>query len=306
MHFLQIFKERDFYLSLVITLLYFGLGYLLLQLGWAEYSVVLFILLPITIGVAIGSLPITKWLYIGLAFGLLIFLGLLIVNALEGLVCILMALPIIILFVFVGISLRKFLLKKGFIKPKENDMNSIILPIVVMLFGFPIEKMILSNYTEINEVRTVKIFSATPEQVYDAIKSVDTVIAEKPFLMKLDLPIPKKCILEKEEVGAKRVCHFENGAISEEITELDRGKILRMNVLDSRMVAPGWIEFKEAIYVFEPFGANQCQLTRISTYTSKLKPRWYWRFFERLGIGQEHDYVFANLEKDLKENTKSK
>ena len=38
-------------------------------------------------------------------------------------------------------------------------------------------------------------------QVYDAIKSVDTLIADKPFLMKLDLPIPQKCILEKEEVG---------------------------------------------------------------------------------------------------------
>ena len=36
-------------------------------------------------------------------------------------------------------------------------------------------------------------------EVYDAIKSVDTLNAEKPFLMKLDLPIPQKCILEEEK-----------------------------------------------------------------------------------------------------------
>ena len=34
------------------------------------------------------------------------------------------------------------------------------------------------------------------------VKSVDTLIADKPFLMKLDLPIPYKCILEKEDLVA--------------------------------------------------------------------------------------------------------
>ena len=47
-------------------------------------------------------------------------------------------------------------------------------------------------------------------------------------------------------------------------------------------------------------GLTQCKLTRITTYTSELTPRWYWEPLEKLGIRQEHDYVFANLEKDLR------
>lgn len=83
-----------------------------------------------------------------------------------------------------------------------------------------VEKYLNSGEVKIVEVKTEKIYAYTPEQVYDAIKSVDTLIAEKPFLMKFDLPIPEKCILEKEEVGGIRTCYFSGGKIIEKITEL--------------------------------------------------------------------------------------
>jgi hypothetical protein len=62
-----------------------------------------------------------------------------------------------------------------------------------------------------------------------------------------------------------------------------------------------WLGFKEAIYRFEQVAANQTKLTRITTYTSELRPRAYWQPLEELGIQQEHDYVFRNLQKDLNE-----
>ena len=53
--------------------------------------------------------------------------------------------------------------------------------------------------------------------------------------MYFDLPIPTKCILEKEEVGGLRTCYFMagkssandfgSGTIVEKITELERGKV---------------------------------------------------------------------------------
>ena len=163
----------------------------------------------------------------------------------------------------------------------------------------PIEKQINSGEVKIIEVKTEKIYAYTPEQVYDAIKSVDTLIAEKPFLMKFDLPIPEKCILEKEEVGGIRTCYFSGGKIIEKITELERGKVLRMDVIDYQLTGRTWLGFKEAIYYFDKVGENQCKLTRITTYTSVLNPRFYWEPLEKLGIRQEHDYVFDNLSNDL-------
>jgi hypothetical protein len=73
-----------------------------------------------------------------------------------------------------------------------------------------------------------------------------------------------------------------------------------MDVIDYNLIGREWLGFKEAIYYFEATGNNCCKLTRITTYTSVLTPRFYWEPMEKLGIKQEHDYVFNNLEKDLK------
>jgi len=134
--------------------------------------------------------------------------------------------------------------------------------------------------------------------------------------MSFDLPVPTKCILEKEEVGGTRTCYFKGGNFSnrdfgggtivEKITEIERGKVLKMDVTDYNLIGRKWLGFKEAIYYFDKIGDNQCKLTRITTYTSVLTPRFYWEPMEKLGIEQEHEYVFNNLTKDLKINTAGK
>ena len=137
-------------------------------------------------------------------------------------------------------------------------------------------------------------------EVYNAIKSVDTLIADKPFLMKLDLPIPNKCILEQEGVGGLRICYFSGGTITEKITQLEKAKILKMDIIDYKLTGRKWLGFNEAIYYFDKIGKDSCKLTRITTYTSVLTPRFYWEPLEKIGIEQEHDYVFDNLKRDLK------
>lgn len=110
-------------------------------------------------------------------------------------------------------------------------------------------------------------------------------------------------------MGGLRTCYFRSGKLSqadfgsgtivEKITQLERGKVLKMEVVNYNLVGRKWLGFKEAIYYFDKVGEHSCKLTRITTYTSVLAPRIYWEPLERLGVKQEHDYVFANLEKDL-------
>jgi hypothetical protein len=174
-----------------------------------------------------------------------------------------------------------------------------LLPFLIFVLAVPLERALSSDLDTIVEVRSEILLPYTPLQVFDAIKSVDTLIAEKPFLMKLDLPIPQKCILEKEEVGALRICYFEGGRIIERVTEYNPGVSLKMDVIDYELTGRNWLGFKEAIYLFEAIGTDSCKMTRITTYTSELYPRIYWEPLERIGIEQEHEYVFNNLERDL-------
>ncbi len=308
----KIFQDRSFRFSIILTLIFFATGIIFLFTGLAGYSWVLFVLLPMVLGVSIGALPDRGWAYLGASIATVIFLLLLLGMHLSGFICILMILPLIIPLMFIG-SIIKHLTKRYREIDNEqfsNKLPVLLLPLLLFIIASPAERVLNENKTDIVTVRTEQVFNYMPEQVYDAIKSVDTLIAEKPFLMNFDLPVPVKCVLEKEEVGGLRTCYFTSGnlsggdfgggTITEKITELERGKVLKMDVISYNLIGRKWLGFKNAIYYFEKVGEGSCKMTRITTYTSELSPRIYWEPLEKLGIRQEHEYVFNNLANDLK------
>jgi len=294
----HILQDKSFRISIILTLIFFTTGFLFLHYGLSDYGWMLFVLLPIVLGIAIGALPSKRSALVGLTITTIIFLLCLIAMGLEGFICVIMTLPIILPLMFLGSVITHLVQRYHQIKSTDK-LPVLALPLLVFLFGSPIEKLLVKNKQEIIEVRSEIILPYSNMQVYNAIKSVDTLIAEKPLLMKIDLPIPQKCVLEKEEVGGLRTCYFSGGKIIEKITALEKGKLLQMDVIKYELTGRKWLGFKEAIYRFDSLDANRCKMTRITTYTSELKPRFYWGPLERLGIEQEHQYVFDNLINDL-------
>jgi hypothetical protein len=292
-------KNKSFRISLLLSLLFLSSGFVLLHYGLVEYGLAFFVVLPIVVGLSIGALPNKAWSLGGLVVALLCMLYGLLGLGLEGAVCGLMALGILLPLLFLGAVLgHLFLLASK--RSGTTNLKLLSAPFLLFLLAAPIENALV-NSPAVIESKTAIILPYSPEQVFDAIKSVDTLDVSPSFLMRLGLPVPQKCILEAEAIGAERICYFEGGVIKERVTELERGKILRMEVTEYQLTGRKWLGFKEAIYRFEQVAANQTKLTRITTYTSELRPRAYWQPLEELGIQQEHDYVFRNLQKDLNE-----
>ena len=292
--------KRELAISIIISFTFLSLGFLLLHFELIGYGLSFFVFLPFMLGYILGESTIKKISLVGLIFSLVTFFILLIAGGLEGMGCILMALPLIIGAIALGALIKYFITGNRNKDKRRNTIKSSLLPLFFFLGIGLLEKELTGNDTEIISVSTEINLPYSTTEVYDAIKSVDTLIAEKSFLMKLDLPIPNKCILEKEEVGGLRTCYFSGGTITEKITELQKAKVLRMDVIDYNLAGRKWLGFKEAIYYFDKIGKDSCKLTRITTYTSSLKPRFYWQPLEKIGIRQEHDYVFNNLKTDLK------
>ena len=291
--------KKQFLLSVIITFTFLSLGFALLHFELIGYGLSFFVFLPFLLGYILGKSFIRMISFAGLVFSFVVFFILLLAGHLEGMVCILMALPLLILAIAVGASVN-YLINGNKKKDHPEDLihNSLLPFIVFVCLGFA-EKQLTKNYKEVISVKTELIVPYTTMQVYDAIKSVDTLIAEKPFLMRLDLPVPLKCVLQKEEPGGLRICYFSGGTITERITDLEKGKTLRMDVIDYNLTGRSWLGFKEAIYYFGEAGAGKSKITRITTYTSVLMPRLYWEPLEKIGIRQEHEYVFDNLKRDL-------
>jgi len=292
--------KREFIISIIISLTFLSVGFLLLHYELIGYGLSFFVFLPFTLGYILGKSTIKTFSLWGLLISLAIFFILLIAGGLEGMVCILMAMPLIIIAIALGAFVKNRIKKYRKSNKHDNLIKSSILPFCLFLtFGF-IETELTKNEQAIIEIKSEIILPYSTVQVYETIKSVDTLDAEKPFLMKLDLPIPQKCVLEEEKVGGLRTCYFEDGQIIERITELEKGKILKMDVIDYQLTGRKWLGFKEAIYLFDELDNGRSKMTRITTYTSELYPRFYWRLLEKIGIEQEHEYVFSNLKKDLK------
>jgi len=305
----RIIRDRSFRLAFLLTFIFFGTGIAFLFMGLADYSWVLFVLLPIVLGVALGAMPSRRFTLTGMLVATITFLGGMYIPGLSGLLCIAMAFPLILPFVFLGYVISYLFRRYNDIQETDR-LPALLLPLIPFLIAAPLEHFVKKHKEAVIPVKTEAVFPYTPEQVYDAILSVDTLDAEKPFLMNLDLPVPTKCEVGKAEVGGIRTCHFKcgklsradfgGGTITEKITALERGKLLEMDVIGYDLIGRKWLGFKGADYYFEKIGADSCRLTRITTYTSVLTPRIYWEPWEKMGILQEHQYVFDNLRKDLK------
>src|SRR5262249_25588348 len=125
--------------------------------------------------------------------------------------------------------------------------------------------------------------------------------ADKPLLMQMGLPVPNRCTLEGSGAGAMRTCHFNTGIVEERVTAWEPPSRLDMQIV--RVTLPGrhWLRLERALYVIEELSPEKSKVTRTTTISSKLRPAWYWRFFERMGVEAEHSYMFDFLAGSLKQ-----
>lgn len=292
------FRNTSFVIAVFLSVLFLGLGFLLLHFGLTDYGFAFFLMLPLTLGMSIGALPNQKLAIWGFGTGLTFLLAWMLILGLEGVMCAVLLLPLLLFMMWMGVLISESL-KKYFNKKGTEHMPVLLLPLALFFLSIPLENNLTENETAVMEVKDEIVLPYPSGMVYDAIKSVDTVVAEKSLLMYIGLPVPLECTLEKEEEGALRTCYFEGGQIVERITRLERGKILQMDVVDYQLTGRKWLGFREAVYYFEALPGGHTKMTRITTYTSELKPRLYWEPLEKWGIRQEHAYIFRHLKNNL-------
>ena len=281
------------------------IGIVLVSFDIVGYGTSFFVVLPIGIGFAMGiNAPDADRVAGSLVYSLLALVAALVfalVFGLEGMVCILMALPIALFLILVGYLLALISRRTFLKKYEDNDGKaySVFLPLAMLLISNLVEELFTSEPQTISVTTSVQL-TYRPDVVFNGLKSMDTLDADKPLLLKLGLPSPNKCILEDNKIGAKRTCQFDNGQIVTEITDYQQDSLLQMKVIEYTLTGIKWFSFKDAWYTFERVG-SETNITRTTTYTSVLKPRIYWEPIEKYGIAQEHLFVLESLKKNLGE-----
>lgn len=274
-----------------------------------EYSLGLFFLVPFTLG-AMSTLliaskqPLTKIKLISYALlTLLVYCIGLLLFAMEGIICLIMALPLGIVLTYIGCVVGFYLSNK---KWASNTTAAIILALALpSIMSF--EKKHTQNET-VRSVTTAVDIAATPEIVWQNVVTFPQLKNPTEFIFKTGIAYPVNATIQGNGVGAIRKCNFTTGCFVEPITVWDRPNKLAFTVTDQPDA------MKElSVYEIKPTHLNgywvsqkgQFKLTKLKNghtllegttwYINKINPDFYWTLWSDYIIHKIHLRVLAHI-----------
>jgi len=280
----------------------FGMGgFFLVNDRTGSMGSVLFLLLPFATGFATALVARGRNIVVAsLSIALILCTAILVTTGMEGWVCVLMSAPLIAVGLAIGAMfgylIRRYVIDKSSVPRVMSVLLISVLP--VFLMGANSLEEPSRRIPRAETFTSVLVLNAPPEKVWNAIKTMDRVNGHKGLLMRIGLPVPVSCSIDKEAVGGLRTCYFESGYIQERITEWNPPRSMKLEITSWDVPGRPWLDFKDAGYEFHEAN-GQTTMTRTTTIISRLLPVWYWRRFERLGVETEHQYLFESVKKKV-------
>jgi len=221
-------KKREI-ISISITVTISILLTILGIYGLGEYGIAIFILIPFFLGFCPTILygyenEVTKMNCRKVAFlSLTFFMVLLLLFAIEGLICVFMALPLALLFSWIG-SLIGF----EIIKRKVNNGPTMI---VIFIFLIPTFSFVENQFEpKLKTVRTAITIKASREKVWENVVEFPQLKKPSEFIFKTGIAYPINATIKGKGIGAIRYCNFTTGSFVEPITTWDKPKRLAFDV----------------------------------------------------------------------------
>lgn len=270
------------------------LGFLIVSAS-PGMGMVMFFLVPVSAGFTIGLVtPKGKRAEASAMLAVGVTLLILIATKMEGLLCALMAFPLLIASIALGALLGAAFRTNPGQQGGGVRTGTLALTIPVLIFTAHKAEEPMLSHPRIETISTTVRLHASPERAWSRIQSVDSIHSAKPWLMHIGLPVPLRCTLQKTAVGARRTCYFDKGYIEEIVTAWDPPHFMGLKIDRTHMPGRHWLGFENANYRLKQDG-DSTLLTRTTIISSHLYPAWYWGPLERLGVESEHHYLLDDV-----------
>jgi hypothetical protein len=284
-----------------------------------KYSAVLFVTIPFTIGVLIGYIKndITGSTSLSETFGTIITviasIGLLLlIFRAGGIICLIMAIPISLPFIFLGAAYGRAVTIRWWPLKKSHLLILFLLIPIHSMMGIPYEKATLV------EIKTAQVIQASPEKVWKFVPQISRLPKPDEWMFKLGIAYPTQASLKGVGVGAKRFCEFSTGTIEETITvwEKDQRLTFDVNSQPSMMVKTTWgpsilspelrnfIKSKRGEFRLILLPDGSTRLEGSSWLSVDIHPFGYWRLILEPIVHSIHKRVFRQI-KQQAESDKS-
>jgi len=279
-----------------------------------EYGLMLFVGGPVVMG-TIAGWRVNRHQYRGFVAALIVSLvgcllccGMLIIFALEGIVCLMMVSPLVFALSTFG-AFFGTLLARG-VGPSGHGVTTMAFVLPILGGTDAAMDVPLPVYEMTSEI-TVDV---PPEEVWPNVVGFSDLPPPEDWLMNTGIACPLRATIEGEGVGAVRYCEFTTGPFVEPITAWEPPHRLAFNVIDQPEPMHEWSPYEE-VYAphlhdtmlsqrgqFELIEQDGKTLLRGTTwYTLDLAPGGYWRLWSDFVVHRIHMRVLKHV-KDLSEN----
>ncbi len=310
-------KTKRKWISVSITVFITGVLSLWGIYGIGEYGIALFILTPLLIGFCSTFLygyknKITQSEAIWIGFTTLAICTLaLLIFAIEGLICIVMAAPIGIGLTFIGSLIGYSLLK--------NSMSTTPSILILLVGIIPLTSFVENKIKPpLTSVTTSIIINATPMEVWKNVIEFPELDKPTEFIFKTGIAYPINAKIDGRGIGAVRHCNFTTGSFVEPVTVWSEGKLLKFDVLEQPAPMKElsfWTIDAPHLHDYFVSQKGQFKLTELENgktllegttwYYHNIKPAIYWQLWSDLIIHEIHSRVLTHIKKNSEKQNRN-
>jgi len=299
------------------VLLVLPLGFLNVRM-LEDYGLALFIGLPFVLGAVSAYLynhAHTRSLRQSLGIAMLtvtIALAAIFLFAMEGILCIVMAAPIVYAIAFSGALVGHALSQRT---PGGATAMSLL---VLSAPGLTAFEATYPAQTPLFPVITSVLVHAPPQLVWNELVAFSRMEEPDELLFRAGISYPVEARIEGTGVGACRFCQFNTGPFVEPITVWNEPHLLAFDVLDDpppmteltiyeQIDAPhvdGFFRSRNGQFKLIEQADGRTLLEGTTWYTHDIWPAWYWRLWSDAILHRIHGRVLEHI-RDETERTAS-
>jgi hypothetical protein len=227
--------------------------------------------------------------------------GLLLLLGLEGIVCIVMAVPLAMPLGALGGWIAYFA-ESSILKLRNSVMILLLLPVATVSWD-------LNARSPVFKVQTAIEVSAAPERVWKHVIEFSELPPPQDWVFRTGIAYPKQARIDGRGRGAVRYCEFSTGPFVEPIKIWDEPRLLRFGVTKNPAPIEEWSPYGQIVtkhlhgYLISKQGQFRLQrlpngrtlLEGTTWYQHGLWPAAYWRWWSDAIIHRVHLRVLNHV-----------
>jgi uncharacterized membrane protein YhaH (DUF805 family) len=250
---------------------------------------------------------------LGVAVLSIIFVGgILLALAVEGFICLAMALPLASVIALFGGFI-------GFILQQRDTDTGQQFRVVSLVFliapAFVLFETWIGQRSPLYEVKTSVVINAKPEVVWQHLLAFTELPPPQEAIFKTGIAYPTRARIEGTGVGAVRHCVFSTGPFVEPITVWDAPRKLAFDVSAQPAVMEefspygnlrpphvnNYLTSRRGQFVLTELPTGQTLLEGTTWYENRFWPGPYWRLWSDYIIHRIHERVLVHIKKTSEE-----